>query len=104
MMNSKIKIKSEIKIKARQKQKQKQKQKQEQRHRTRVSDLHGPGPLVYGMGFAAIHALGYGELGGALRTDGAGLESVKCLPTLAALPELADGRGGFADWTGKADV
>src|SRR5258706_5902657 len=98
MMNGKIKIKSEIKIKA------KQKQNQEQRHRTRVSDLHGPGPLVYGMGFAAIHALGYGELGGALRTDGAGLESVECLPTLAALPELADGRGGFAGWTGKADV
>jgi hypothetical protein len=56
------------------------------------------------MGFTAIHALGYGKLGRALRTDGVGLKSIECLAALATLPEFADRRRGFAGWTGKTDM
>src|SRR5208282_645948 len=62
----------------------------------------GRKPLAQGTHCAAIQALRHPEVGRTVGADGLSLESVECLPTLAALPEVADRRCGFARRTSKS--
>src|SRR5208282_5204307 len=61
----------------------------------------GRKPLAQGTHCAAIQALRHPEVGRTVGADGLSLESVECLPTVSALPEVANGRRGLTGRAGK---
>src|SRR5271157_5880400 len=61
----------------------------------------GNRPVAHGMRPATVQALGAGEPGRAVRTDGLQLEDVEHLPARSARPKVSQGWRCFAPRTGK---